>query len=31
MGEDFHGNIIYDIAKETTPWTFEAFEKHILS
>jgi len=26
-----YGNIIYDIVKETAPWTFDAFEKHILS
>lgn len=26
-----YGNIIYDIAKDTAPWTFEAFENHILS
>jgi len=26
-----YGNIIYEIAKETAPWTFEAFEKHTLS
>ena len=26
-----YGNIIYEIAKDTAPWTFEAFEKHMMS